>query len=376
MIMAMANQMLPKNDAPSLSFEHERLLALINSMLDGVIAVGEDSRIILSNSIALETLDINSLNGRKVNDVLKLISPDDQPVDVWSVISTAALPYSNNSWRVSYDDGSTANLSVNISPVRAGVGNPGAGGWVIIIRDITAEKSLEEERDDFISVTSHELRTPIAIAEGNISNALLLADHSAVGPEIHQTLAAAHDQILFLGNLINDLAMLSRANRGKLALTIEEFNVYELLDTLADDYQPQAQAKGLSISVEISADIGLLNSSQLYIREILQNFVTNSLKYTEKGGIVMSAERLDDGIKFMVKDTGIGISKSDQNKLFKKFFRSDDWRVKKVSGTGLGLYVTAKLIKLLNGRLDMESELNKGTTVSLFIPSFTGDQSN
>ena len=111
-----------------------------------------------------------------------------------------------------------------------------------------------------------------------------------------------------------------------------------------------------------------ITSSQLYVREILQNFLTNSLKYTETGGIEVKLEPGNGGVLFEITDTGIGISQADQKKLFSKFFRSEDARVKKVHGTGLGLYVTSKLLKLIDGNLEVVSELNKGTSFKIFIP--------
>jgi signal transduction histidine kinase len=171
--------------------------------------------------------------------------------------------------------------------------------------------------------------------------------------------------------MINDLAMLSRAERGKEALEITQFNVGELLNIIVNDYRSQAAAKGLSLNIRIDPKLSMLNTSQLYVREILQNFITNSLKYTERGSITLSAAPADSGVVFTIADTGIGISQAEQKKLFSKFFRSDDSRVKKEHGTGLGLYVTAKLIKLLGGRLDIQSELNRGTSFQVYIPTQT-----
>ena len=101
-----------------------------------------------------------------------------------------------------------------------GFGKEGERGYVLLLRDITKEKSLEEERDEFISVVSHELRTPIAIAEGNISNAKFVAEKSGDLSQIKTTLNQAHEQITFLSGLINDLATLSRAERGNLSIDI------------------------------------------------------------------------------------------------------------------------------------------------------------
>ena len=113
--------------------------------------------------------------------------------------------------------------------VKLGCGRSGNAGYVIVLRDITREKSLEEERDEFISVVSHELRTPIAIAEGNVSNAKLLIEKGAEKEKIDGALKQAYDQIEFLAGMINDLATLSRAERGRLAIEVETINIHELI---------------------------------------------------------------------------------------------------------------------------------------------------
>lgn len=365
----MSQDMLPKAEPASFSVEHQQMAALINSMSEGVLAMDGQLNITLTNGVVLDLLDANVLTGKSVTGSVKLYDAEDKELDLAGLVKPLTSVFSSRNLTVKYSDGSSANLAVTISPVRSGYGDKTAAGWVMVMRDITAEKSLEEERDDFISVASHELRTPIAVTEGNISNALLQAEKSGASEEIRASLAAAHDQTLFLGNLVNDLAMLSRANRGKLALSVQPFEVSSVLKELVQDYSGQAEAKGLKLELNLEEGLGQLNSSELYVREILQNFITNSLKYTEKGTITLAAHADSNGAVFTVSDTGIGISKSDQNRLFKKFFRSNDWRVQKASGTGLGLYVTAKLIKLLGANLSMESELNKGTAVTLAVPN-------
>lgn len=363
---------LPKYQAEELSVDHQRLIALINSMTDGVVAVDEDKKIVQSNSVALDVLDANVLTGIDLNQALKLKDNEGSIIDLGNKLDSVEQEFTTKDWQVEYSDGSQTKLFVSISKVRAGYGVSHAG-WVILLRDITLERSAEEERDDFISVASHELRTPIAITEGNISNALLAAEKTSVDPTIKTSLKAAHDQVIFLSSLLNDLSMLSRASRGNLAINIEEIKVADFVNSLAGDYRPQAEAKGLVFNTSVGEEIGMLPTSQLYLREILQNFITNSIKYTEKGQIHLSADRIGDKIVFRVKDTGIGISKSDQNKLFKKFFRSDDFRVKKASGTGLGLYVTSKLIKLIGANLSIESELNVGTETILSVSPILPD---
>ena len=354
--------------AKQAKLEHERLTSLVNSMADGVLAVDEDMEIVLSNGAALNILDVNStLRGRKLGMVINLKDKNRQHVNIQKLVNKTTTPTSTRDLLLQYDDKSTINLYLSIAPVHLGYGREGKQGYVLLMRDITHEKSLEEERDEFISVVSHELRTPIAIAEGNISNAQFLSHKTGDLHQIRDALQQAHEQIVFLSDLINDLATLSRAERGKLVVDVDNINVPTLIKDLTKNYTPQAREKSLKLTSD-PGSTKMLQSSKLYVREVLQNFITNALKYTDKGKVDISAEAVQGGVRFIITDTGIGISKGDQEKIFDKFFRSEDWRTRKTNGTGLGLYVTMKLARMLHAEIDVESELNKGSTFSIFIP--------
>jgi two-component system phosphate regulon sensor histidine kinase PhoR len=358
------------NKAINREIEHQRLTSLINSMADAVLAVDENIKVVIYNSAALNILDINNLEiGDALSRLFKPINKDYHPVDIKDIIKSTSVPIVNRDLRLSYKDGSLINLYISIAPVHLGYGEQGESGYVVLLRDITREKSLEEERDEFISVVSHELRTPVAITEGNISNAQLIADKYDGPQSIKTALKEAHDHVLFLADMINDLSTLSRAERGVLHIDIESINVHELVKELVTSYTPQTESKNLKINAIIDPKLELLRSSRLYVREILQNFITNALKYTSTGQITIKANSEKDGVLFSVSDTGIGISKADQARVYDQFFRSEDYRTRKANGTGLGLYVTQKLTKLIKAKLSLDSQLNKGSTFSVFIPN-------
>ena len=350
--------------------EHQRLTSLINSMADAVIAVDEAIHVVMFNGAMLNILDINTVRvGTALTKVFKPIDKDNQPVDIVKLIQAVTVPETSRDLRLQYSDDSVINLYMSIAPVRLSYGEQGQKGYVLLLRDITHEKSLEEERDEFISVVSHELRTPIAIAEGNISNAQFLIDKSHDPIAIAKALKDAHTQVLFLADMINDLSTLSRAERGKLQVDVEPINVHDLVTDLSSSYTPQAAAKGLKFKTELDPHLELLHSSKLYVREILQNFITNAIKYTAKGHVTLEATTEPKGVRFAVHDTGIGISKHDQERVFDKFFRSEDYRTRQANGTGLGLYVTMKLTRLIHAEIELHSVLDKGSTFTIFIPN-------
>lgn len=188
--------------------------------------------------------------------------------------------------------------------------------------------------------------------------------------QVKESVEKAHDQVVFLEDMVNDLSALSRAQRDDKSMEIETFSVKDVLAELNETYGPQAQKKGLFLNVTIAPSIPELTTSRLYFKEILQNFITNAIKYTDKGGVTVAGQAVDkEHVIISVTDTGAGIAKSEQAKVYQKFWRSEDPYTRSTGGTGLGLFITAKLAQRLGGELHLESKLKEGSTFSLVLPS-------
>jgi PAS domain S-box-containing protein len=350
--------------------EHERIESLINSMADGVIATDEKGNIVLYNGAALNVLDVNAIKkGDPIESILKLTNKSNDPLDTKQIVLSTKTQVTSRDYKIKYTDDSLINIYLSISPVYHSYGKKGDNGFVLIIRDITREKSLEEERDEFISVISHELRTPIAIAEGSISNALFILEKTADVNKVKDALESAHAQSIYLEDMINDLSTLSRAERGVLEKNIEDINPHELVESLQNLYTKDAEAKGLNLHIDVDPSLELLHSVRLYVQEIMQNLLTNAIKYTQKGSVTIQAKKVKGGVEFSVTDSGIGISKGDQARVFDKFFRSEDYHTRQENGTGLGLHITRKLAQLADAKILLESELGKGSTFTVFFPN-------
>jgi len=344
------------------NFQRERLLALVNSMGDAVIATDEAGLIKLYNAAALSLLDTNAnLTNKKLDRVLKLYDEDGKRVHALDQVKTRKSVFSRTDLLHHFGDGESMNLYINFSPIQLSYHSTGERGYILTLRDITKEKSLEEERDEFISVVSHELRTPVAIVEGNISNARILQDRGATRDVLNHALDDAHEQIMYLAKMINDLSTLSRAERG-LDSAVEDIDPADLLTDLFKNYVDDAKKKGLMLDLDIQPRLPHIKTSRLYLEEIMQNFITNALKYTKTGTVTIMGHKTKEGVYFGVRDSGIGISKSDQRHIFEKFYRSEDYRTRETSGTGLGLYVTRKLANKMGVQIDFESRLNHGST--------------
>ncbi|MEO5950212.1 MAG: ATP-binding protein [Candidatus Saccharimonadales bacterium] len=354
------------------ALERDRILTLINNLADAVLSTDEHGIIQVYNAASLNLLDTNSsLNGRHISEILPLKDITGVEVNIADDLKKSQGVVVRDDTTLTFDD-ETVRLEVTYSPIRGTYtrshGEENEDGYIIILRDITKSKSLEEERDEFISVISHELRTPITVVEGTVSNVQLMMERPDIPQsKLKESLAMAHDQVVFLAKMVNDLSTLSRAERG-VADVAEDINVRILVDDLYNEYSPQAKAKNLHFNLDASPSLGTITASKLYIQELLQNFITNAIKYTKEGSVTLIVTKHADSIKFAVKDTGIGISKSDQAKVFNKFYRSEDYRTRETGGTGLGLYVAMKLAKKLGCEIDLTSRLNHGSTFRFTLP--------
>jgi signal transduction histidine kinase len=381
-LIAVAISQIQKVDSAELtksraheSLERDRILTIVNNLADAVLSTDANGIIRVYNAASLNLLDTNTgLDGRHIGEVLPLFDGDDTSVNILDAMKASKSVVVRDDITMTIAD-EVVRLEVTYSPIRSSYSerkhSESEDGYILILRDVTKAKSLEEERDEFISVVSHELRTPITIAEGTISNVQLMMERPNIATKVLQdAVATAHDQVIFLAKMVNDLSTLSRAERG-VADAEEDIDVKALLNDLFGEYAPQAAKKGLHLNLDADAHLGNVMASRLYLQELLQNFITNSIKYTKEGTVALSAHRKDGIITFEVKDTGIGISKADQDKVFKKFYRSEDYRTRETGGTGLGLYVAVKLAKKLGTTIKLTSRLNHGSSFSFDLMAKT-----
>lgn len=363
--------------------QYDRIITIINNLTDATFSTDAKGKVVLYNAACLNLLDTNdSLKGKNMSELFNLTDANDDSVQLYDLMSEAHTATRRSDIKHTYSDGETIRLELTFAPIKSAFGGSNSkhsteNGYIVIARDVTKEKSLEEERDEFISVVSHELRTPITIVEGTLSNLEVLMERPKLPAAslLKSTITSAHDQTLYLAKMVNDLSTLSRAERG-VADEGEVIDVETLLTSLHQEYQKDAKAKKLHLNIDLGSKLGSVHASRLYLEELLQNFITNAIKYTKEGTITIIGKRTKDSVLFSVKDTGIGISRGDQQKIFNKFYRSEDYRIRETSGTGLGLYVSAKLSRKLGTTIELKSRLNHGSTFSFTLPVYTEHHSH
>ena len=284
-------------------------------------------------------------------------------------------------------------------PLRLGIG---------IARDISAQKEAEHLRDDFVSLVTHELRSPLTVTTGYaglLRHGLEKAsagDASALDPaKALRYLAGIEGASEHLLRLVNNLLDMARVERPELPVEYEALPLAGLIAQAVEAIQPVAAEKQQDVRLLLPADLPVVWTSSLYLREILGNLLSNAVKYTpadghitvearmlpaagaggtapagagagEHGGaIVLRIQRTAEGkhLHVAVQDTGIGISPEDQARLFTKFFRSDDRAARDMApGTGLGLSIVKNLVELQGGRIWVESEFRHGSTFHFTLP--------
>lgn len=244
---------------------------------------------------------------------------------------------------------------------------------LVTLTDITREKELEKTKNDFISVTSHELRTPMTI----IKSYLWMLGNEKKGPlndKQKDYLDKAVKGTERMLNLINDTLNISRIEQGKIEFKIEKFNYKEYLNDIGAEFKVRTDEKKLSFKLETDESVNVVYADKNKLREILTNFIGNSVKFTAQGGITIKTEPASDGfVKTSIIDTGRGISKEDMSKLFHKFSKLDNsyQTVAESAGTGLGLYIVKSLIEAMGGQTGAESQgQNLGSTFWFTLPTF------
>jgi two-component system phosphate regulon sensor histidine kinase PhoR len=228
-------------------------------------------------------------------------------------------------------------------------------------------KKLDVEKDRFISIAAHELKTPMTAISGF---AQLLKNEKIIEDKERREkyLKIIEEEIKRLAKLVTDVLDLSRIDLGTIKVFIEEVNVKEILNEVKDEMEELAKEKGLYLNIKIDEKVSTIFTDREKLKRILVNLVSNGIKYTEKGGVTIEAVKEKDKVRFCVCDTGIGIPKEHFKKIFTRFYQVASPHTRKVTGSGLGLSICKELVELLGGRIWFESKLGKGSKFYFTLP--------
>ena len=233
-------------------------------------------------------------------------------------------------------------------------------GHILSGRAMVPLREAYEKQRQFAADASHELRTPLAVVMASAD--LLENDPSITSPFLKQVIADVRDEVKKMTRLVSDLLLVARSDNKALKLKLQKFDAAELLSQTARLMQPLADKKHIALDIR-NCDARVIQADEQKIKQLMLILVDNAVKYTPDGGEVhVGFEKAPQGhVRFFVQDTGIGIAKEDQRRIFDRFYRVDKARSREMGGNGLGLSIAQEIVNLHQGSIEVTSTLGKGT---------------
>jgi signal transduction histidine kinase len=232
----------------------------------------------------------------------------------------------------------------------------------------TKLRELSELKEEFLALTTHDLRSPLTVISGVISF-FTSGRLGELSPEQKNMVAMMERNAQSLIELVNDLLDASKIESGTMRLDITSINLRGLIDELRETMEPLAREKEIRLDDKLPPDLPLVEADRTKLRRILVNLLSNALKFTPKGGLVqIRAEGLDGRVRLSVADTGVGIAPEDVARLFDKYEQARSRATRGEKGTGLGLYITKQLVELHGGEITVDSTPGHGSTFSFTLP--------
>ncbi len=321
---------------------------LLNSMVEGVLGINNQREIILSNKMADDIMrHIDDFSKESIEQQIEATFESQQNEYLELEINTRYYVFIS-----SYIDRIQTN---------------GRSGIVMVIRDMTNEHNLDQMKKDFIANVSHELRTPISLLQGYTES---IVDGIVTEPdEIRDSLAIVLDESKRLNRLVNELLNVARMDAEGLSVEKELQPIQHLLDKMESKYRMQSEELGLTMTFDSNNDEQLWNYDMDRMDQVLTNLIDNATRYTQAGdSIKISIDEDSDFNILTITDTGTGIAPEHLKQVFDRFYKVDAARKRGKQGTGLGLFICKMIIEEHGGRIDVESELGKGTSFIIRLP--------
>ncbi len=346
--------------------------SVLESIADGVLVSDENGTVIVVNDALADILGMakHNLLGRDVAELSGLYSIAG---DAWGeTIQTWAAGDSPTSRQSLEDTMSLADenkmVRVHLAPVFV---DGKFFGTVSIFRDITKDVEVDRVKTEFVSTVSHELRTPLTSIKG-YTDLLLMGATGPIGEGPSRYLQVIKNNADRLQELVNDLLDISRIETGRTELDARPLDVTSIIKQVVNDHlqgRVQHEKKQIETKIAVADSLPLANADHKRVTQIVTNLVDNAFNYTPEDGCITVSAGYDEEYVFVsISDTGIGISPEVMEKIFDRFYRSDDHRVQRVSGTGLGLAIVKSLVEMHGGQLTVESAVGEGSTFRFNLP--------
>ena len=344
----------------TLTEERNLSSAILGSMVEGVAVVNASERLLFANTGFAEILglDVPPQSGSALVEIVRQTELLEAVRDVLKGDPRVESEIVTGTLRQHF-------FAVTVASVRAAE----TSGAVIVLHDITELRKLERVRRDFVANVSHEFKTPLTAIQGFAET--LLAGAIDDPQNRMRFLEIILDHSRRLARLTDDLLKLSKMDADRLELEIRRLSVSQFVEGCIETTQKPAADKDLRISVNLQSFVPDIAADRRRLAEVLQNLLDNAMQYTPSGGQIMVSASADDSeVTFTVSDTGIGIPRADQPRIFERFYRVDVARSREVGGTGLGLSIAKHLVEAHGGRIWVESQVGQGSQFHFTVPIF------
>ena len=350
--------------------EKEKIKTILFSIGDGVVVIDNNMQIILFNETASRISDfkVEDVIGKEFREHLEFITEEtsqDASQFIVKCIQSGEITKMPKGTVLKTRSGELVPVDDTAAPLKNNKGE--VVGCVVVFRNVTEERSIDKAKTEFVSLASHQLKTPLASI--NWYSDLLISDKKGQLSEnqrdyMNEIVGSSKRMV----DLVNSLLNVSRIELGTFVIEPEKVDMKAVAKSIIAELAPMIEKKKIKISEKYEG-VKEIPLDQKLIRIIFQNLLSNAVKYTpDKGSVDLSISEKNKNYLITVKDSGYGIPKQEQVKIFTKLYRANNVKDKDVEGTGLGLYIVKSIIENSGGKIWFESELNKGTSFFVEIP--------
>lgn len=341
--------------------EKSQFRTVIDCMADGVMVCNAEQVLVLYNPAALKILS-------PVQSVRTPLAVDEvlECGDLVKMISHVSTQQKRLSNEVRLSSGPEEWVLANVAPV-VDMASGQFLGTVTVLRDITEVKRVEQVKAQFMNMVAHELRAPLTAVDGYLS--VMDAGYVQDREKQHEIIKRSRQRIGALVDLVGDLLNVARMEAGTAGREITPQRIDSVLNEVEKLMEPLANQHLIRLEVQVPDHLPHIHADREELIRLFNNLVGNAIKYNKQDGCVrITAEQDGPYVRLSVADTGIGISKEGLSRLFSEFFREKRHGTRHVTGTGLGLSIVKRIVDFYHGRIEVESELGKGSTFTVWLP--------
>ncbi len=345
--------------------------ALLNSLGEGIVVTDQDGNVELINKTAEKLVGwkLDEVVGKKWFNVAPLV--DNKGIQILPEnratqrVLKLGQPIYSDKYNYVRRDGTRFPVATTASPVVFG---GKIIGVIAVFRDVTHEKEVDQAKSEFVSLASHQLRTPLSAIKWFVEM-LLAGDAGPLNPEQTEfatNIAVSNQRMV---DLVTSLLNISRIESGRIIINPVPTDLGKLVAEVADGLKKKIGDKKLKLAISVLPGLPLINIDPKLVSQVYMNLLTNSIKYTPDGGeIMVTISRKNEVVESAVSDNGVGIPKEAQKRVFEKFFRAPNAVKMETDGTGLGLYLAKSVVESSGGKIWFESGDGKGTTFKFDLP--------